>query len=138
LAKAPSAYKGQSRSSGVVDVVLESIDYIKAGKLRHLAVTTTALPSAALPQLPTVSEFVPGYEASQWYGIGAPTNTPAETVAKLNAEINATLTDPKIKARLADMGATVLPGSPTDFGKFIAEETEKWGKVIRTADIKPE
>jgi tripartite-type tricarboxylate transporter receptor subunit TctC len=120
------------------DVVLESIEYIRAGKLRPLAVTTTALPSAALPHLPTVSEFVPGYEASQWYGIGAPKKTPAEIVAKLNTEINATLADPKMKARFADLGGVVISGSPTDFGKLIADESEKWAKVIRAANIKAE
>jgi tripartite-type tricarboxylate transporter receptor subunit TctC len=118
------------------DPVLESIEYIRAGKLRPLAVTTAALPSAVLPHLPTVSEFVPGYEASQWYGIGAPKNTPAEIVAKLNTEINATLADPEMKARFADLGGTVLAGSPADFGKFITDETDKWGKVIRAANIK--
>jgi tripartite-type tricarboxylate transporter receptor subunit TctC len=101
-------------------------------------VTTAAIPSAALPHLPTVSEFVPGYEASQWYGIGAPKNTPAVIVAKLNTEINATLADPKMIARFADLGGTVLAGSPTDFGKLIVRETEKWGKVIKFAGIKPE
>src|SRR5262249_47335727 len=116
----------------------ESIEYIRAGKLRPLAVTTAALPSAALPHLPTVSEFVPGYEASQWYGIGAPKNTPAEIVAKLNTEINAALADPKMKARFADLGGAVLAGSPADFGNLIVAETEKWGKVIKFAGIKPE
>jgi tripartite-type tricarboxylate transporter receptor subunit TctC len=114
-----------------------SIEYIRAGKLRALAVTTTAR-SEALPDLPTIGEFLPGYEASQWYGIGAPKNTPAEIVDRLNKEINAALADPKIKARLADLGGTPLVGSPADFGKLIAEETEKWGKVIRAANIKPE
>jgi tripartite-type tricarboxylate transporter receptor subunit TctC len=99
---------------------------------------TTAIRSAALPDIPTVAEFVPGYEASQWYGLGAPKNTPAEIVDKLNKEINAALGDPKMKARLADLGGTPLPGSPADFGKFIAAETEKWGKVIRAANIKAE
>jgi tripartite-type tricarboxylate transporter receptor subunit TctC len=88
--------------------------------------------------VPTVAEFVPGYEASAWYGIGAPRNTPAAIVDKLNKEINAGLVDPKLKARFADLGSTVLPGSPDDFGKLIADETEKWGKVIRAAGIKPE
>jgi tripartite-type tricarboxylate transporter receptor subunit TctC len=97
--------------------MLESIEYVRASKLRPLAVTTATLPSAALPRLPTVSEFVSGYEASRWYGIGAPTNTSAEIVAKLNTEINATLADPKMKARFADLGSTVLAGSPADFGK---------------------
>ena len=114
-----------------------SIEYIRAGKLRALAVTT-ATRSEALPDMPTVGEFVPGYEASTWYGIGAPKNTPAEIIDKLNKEINAALADPKIKARLADLGGTVLAGSPADFGKLIADETEKWAKVIRAANIKPE
>ena len=114
-----------------------TIEHIRAGKLRALAVTT-ATRSQALPDIPTVGEFVPGYEASAWFGIGAPKNTPAEIVEKLNKEINAGLADPKIKARLADLGGTVLPGSPADFGKLIADETEKWGKVIRAANIKPE
>ena len=119
------------------DPMSSSIEYIKAGKLRALAVTT-ATRSEALPDIPTVGEFVPGYEASGWYGIGAPKGTPAEIVDKLNSEINAGLADPKIKARLADLGGTVLAGSPADFGELIADETEKWGKVIRAANIKPE
>ena len=94
--------------------------------------------SPVLPDLPTVAEFAPGYEFSFWTGIGAPRNTPAEIVDKLNAEINAALADPKMKARLAEWGATALPGSPADFGKLIADETEKWGKVIRAANIKAE
>jgi tripartite-type tricarboxylate transporter receptor subunit TctC len=114
-----------------------SIEYIRAGKLRGLAVTT-ATRSEALPDLPTVAEFVPGYEASQWYGVGAPKNTPAEIVHRLNKEINASLADPKIKDRLTDLGGVILGGSPTDFGNLIAEETEKWGKVIRAANIKAE
>jgi tripartite-type tricarboxylate transporter receptor subunit TctC len=119
------------------DAVPSSIEYIRTGKLRALAVTM-AMRLAVLPDIPTVGEFVPGYEASQWYGLGAPKNTPAEIVEKLNREINAALTDPKMKARLADLGGTPLPGSPADFGKLIAQETEKWGKVIRAANIKPE
>ena len=114
-----------------------SIEYVRAGKLRALAVTT-ATRSDALPDIPTVAEFVPGYEASQWYGVGVPKDTPTEIVDKLNKEINAGLADPKIKARLADFGGTPLVGSPADFGKLIAEETEQWGKVIRAANIKPE
>ena len=114
-----------------------SIEYIRTGKLRALAVTT-ATRSEALPDIPTVGDFVPGYEASTWFGVGAPKNTPAEIIDKLNKEINAGLADPKMKARLADLGGTVLAGSPADFGKLIADETEKWGKVIRAADIKPE
>ena len=119
------------------DTMPSSIEHIRAGKLRALAVTT-ATRSEALPDMPTVGEFVPGYEASAWYGVGAPKDTPAEIVDKLNKEINAALADPKIKARLADLGGTVLPGSPADFGKLIADETEKWGKVIRAANIKAE
>jgi tripartite-type tricarboxylate transporter receptor subunit TctC len=114
-----------------------SIEYIKAGRLRALAVTA-ATRSEVLPDVPTVGEFVPGYEASQWYGVGAPKNTPAEIVEELNKEINAGLAAPKLKARLADSGGTPIAGSPADFGKFIAEETEKWGKVIRAANIKAE
>ena len=114
-----------------------SIEYIRAGRLRALAVTT-ATRSDALPDIPTVGEFVPGYEASYWAGIGAPKATPAEIVEKLNKEINAGLADPKIKARLPDLGGDVLALSPADFGKLIADETEKWRKVIRTANIKPE
>jgi tripartite-type tricarboxylate transporter receptor subunit TctC len=114
-----------------------AIEYIRAGKLRALAVTT-ATRSEALPDIATVAEFVPDYEASVWAGIGAPKATPAEIVNKLNKEVNAALDNPKMKARLADLGGTVLPGSPADFGKHIAEETEKWGKVIRAGNIKPE
>ena len=114
-----------------------SIEHIRAGKLRALAVTT-ATRSEVLPDVPTVGDFVPGFEASSWFGVGAPKNTPAEIVDKLNKEINAGLADPKMKARLADMGGTVLPGSPADFGKLIADETEKWAKVIRAANIKAE
>jgi len=91
-----------------------------------------------LPDIPTVGDFVPGYEASGWYGIGVPKNTPAEIVDRLNAEINAALADPKMKVRFADLGGTVLPGSPGDFGKLLADENEKWGKVIRAANIKAE
>jgi tripartite-type tricarboxylate transporter receptor subunit TctC len=127
--------------SGQVQVMFNalpaSIEHIKTGKLRALAVTT-AMRSEALPYIPTVGEFVPGYEASQWYGLGAPKNTPAEIVEKLNREINAALADPKMKARLADLGGTPLPGSPADFGNLIAEETEKWDKVIRAANIRAE
>jgi tripartite-type tricarboxylate transporter receptor subunit TctC len=107
-----------------------AIEYIRAGKLRALAVTT-AKRSEALADIPTVSEFVPGYEASQWYGIGAPKSTPAEIVAKLNREINAGLADPRVKAQLADMGETALDGSPAEFANLIAEQTEKWAKVVK-------
>jgi len=114
-----------------------SIEYIRTGKTRALAVTT-ATRSEALPDIPTVAEFVPSYEASGWLGIGAPGNTPSEIVDKLNKEINAALADPNIKARFANLGATVLAGSPADFGKHIADETEKWAKVIKFAGIKAE
>jgi tripartite-type tricarboxylate transporter receptor subunit TctC len=112
-----------------------SIEYIRAGRLRALAVTT-ATRSETLPDLPTVGEFVPGYETSQWYGVGVPKNTPAEIVDKLNKEVNAGLANPKLKARLADLGGIALAGSPVDFGKFIADETEKWAKVIKFAGVK--
>jgi len=114
-----------------------SIEFIRAGKLRPLAVTT-AKRQGVLPDIPPLSDFLTGYEASGWSGLGAPKATPAEIVEKLNKEINAALADPKIKARLADLGGTPLVGSPADFGKLIADDTEKWGKVIRAANIKPE
>jgi tripartite-type tricarboxylate transporter receptor subunit TctC len=106
-------------------------------KLRPLAVTS-ATRSAALPDIPTVAEFLPGYEASAWYGIGAPKNTPTELVDKLNIEINAGLADPKIKEGLADLGGVLMPMTAAEFGKLIADETEKWAKVIKFAGIKPE
>jgi tripartite-type tricarboxylate transporter receptor subunit TctC len=115
---------------------VSSIGYIRAGQLRALAVTAAAR-SDALPDVPTVDEFVPGYEASAWFGVGAPKATPAEIVEKLNKEINAGLADPKLKARIAELGASTLPGSPADFGKLIADETEKWGKVVRAANVRP-
>ncbi len=139
-------YRGTAPSltdllGGQVQVTFTSmpsvIEYIRAGRLRALAVTT-ATRSEALPDIPTVGEFLPGYEGGIWYGLGAPKATPAEIVNKLNKEVNAALDDPKMKARLADLGGTVLPGSPADFGKHILEETEKWGKVIRAANIKAE
>jgi tripartite-type tricarboxylate transporter receptor subunit TctC len=105
--------------------------------LRALAVTT-ATRSDALPDIPTVGEFVPGYEASTWYGVGAPKSTPAEIIDRLNAAINAAIADPKLKARFADLGGTVLSGSPAGFGKLIADETEKWARVIKFAGMKPE
>ena len=114
-----------------------SIEFIRTNKVRALAVTS-ATRSEELPDVPTVAEFLPGYEASTWYGIGAPKNTATEIINKLNKEINAALADPKFKAQLTDLGGTAMPGSPADFRKFIADETEKWGKVIRTAHIKPE
>ena len=112
-------------------------DYIRTGKLRALAVTTASR-AEVLPELPTVGGFVSGYEASQWYGMGAPKNTPAEIIDYLSWEINAGLADPKMKARLADIGGEPLTGSPSQFGKFIAEETEKWAKVVKFAGMKPE
>jgi tripartite-type tricarboxylate transporter receptor subunit TctC len=112
-------------------------DYISTGKLRALAVTSASR-AEILPELPTVGEFVPGYETSQWYGIGAPANTSAQIVDKLSKEINAALSDPGMKARFAAIGGEPLPGSPAEFGKLIAEETEKWAKVVRAAGIKPE
>jgi len=114
---------------------LASIDYIRAGSLRALAVTTSTR-SDMLPDVPTIAEFAPGYETSAWFGLVAPKNTPTEIVSKLNKEINAGLTDLKIKARLAEFGGTALAGSPADFGKLIVDETEKWGNVIRLAGIK--
>jgi len=114
-----------------------SIEHIRAGRLRALAVTT-ATRSDALPDIPTVGEFLPGYEGSNWYGLGVPKATPAEIVNKLNKEVNAAFDDPKMKARLADLGGTPLPGPPVQFGRLITEETEKWGKVIRNANIKAE
>jgi len=112
-------------------------DYIRTGKLRALAVTSAAR-AEVLPELPTVGDFVPGYEASQWYGLSAPKNTSAEIVDKLNKEVNAALADSKMRERLAAIGGEPLPGSPAEFGKLIAEETEKWSKVVRAAGIKPE
>jgi tripartite-type tricarboxylate transporter receptor subunit TctC len=125
--------------SGQVQFVITSTasmtEYVRAGQLRALGVTT-ATRWEGLPDIPTVSDFLPGYEASQFFGLGAPKNTPAEIVDKLNKEINASLAHPQMKARLADLGGTVLPGSPTDFGKLLIDETEKWGKIIRSANIK--
>jgi tripartite-type tricarboxylate transporter receptor subunit TctC len=114
-----------------------SLEHIRAGKLRPLAVTTAAR-SQALPDIPTVGDFVPGYEASAFYGVGVPNGTPAEIVDKLNKEINAGLADPRIKSRLADLGGTVLAGSPAEFGKLIVDETEKWAKVVKFSGAKPE
>jgi tripartite-type tricarboxylate transporter receptor subunit TctC len=117
--------------------VASSIEYIKAGKLNALAVTSASR-SEALPDTPTVSEFVPGYEASSWYGVGAPRNTDVKIIARLNKEVGAALTDPQMKSRFADLGFSALACSPAEFGKFIAEDTEKWGKVIRAANIRPD
>ena len=112
-------------------------DYIRTGKLRALAVTSAAR-AEVLPELPTVADFVPGYEASQWYGLAAPRNTPAAIVGRLNKEINAAIADPAMKGRLAAIGGEPLPGTPAEFGRLIADETEKWAKVVRAAGIKPE
>ena len=120
-----------------VGAMTSSLEYVKAGSLRALAVTT-ATRSEALPEISTVSDFVPGFETSDWGGVSGPKGTPVEIIDRLNKEINAGLADPKIKARFADLGATVIPGSPADFGKLIAEETEKWAKVVRFAGIKAE
>jgi tripartite-type tricarboxylate transporter receptor subunit TctC len=119
------------------DNIPTSLEFIRAGKLRPLAITSTVR-SELLPDIPTVADFVPGYEASAWYGIGAPKSTPTEIIEKLNTTINAILADPTVKKRFADMGATLLPGSPAQFAKFIADETEKWGKVVKFSGAKPE
>jgi tripartite-type tricarboxylate transporter receptor subunit TctC len=137
-------YRGAAASltdllGGQVQVTLgtmsSSIDYIRTGRLRALAVTTVTR-SELLPHIPTVSDFVPGYEASIWLGVATPKKTPVEIIDRLNGEINAFLADPRMKARLAELGSTVLPGSPADFGKLITDETEKWAKVIKFAGIK--
>jgi tripartite-type tricarboxylate transporter receptor subunit TctC len=116
---------------------LSSIEFIRTGKLRPLAVTT-ATRSEVLPDLPTVSDFVPGYEASGWFGVGVPKGTPDEIIDKLNKEINAILADPKAKARFANLGASLMPGSPADFGKFVADETDKWAKVVKFSGARPD
>lgn len=125
--------------AGQVHVMFDNIptcaEHVKSGKLRGLAVTSTTR-SEVLPDLPTVADFLPGYEASAWYGIGAPKNTPAEVIDRLNKEINAILADPAAKARFAEMGAFLLPGSAADFGKLLADETEKWGKVVKFSGAK--
>jgi tripartite-type tricarboxylate transporter receptor subunit TctC len=126
---------------GRVQVIFDnlpgSIGYIRAGKLRALAVTTTTR-SPLLPDVPPLSDFVPGYAASAWFGVGAPRNTPAEIIERLNREINAGLADPAMQAPLIDIGGTMLPGSPADLGRLMAEETEKWGKVVRFAGLRPD
>jgi tripartite-type tricarboxylate transporter receptor subunit TctC len=127
--------------SGQVQVMFDnvptSIEFIRAGKLRPLAVTT-AQRSEVLPDLPTVADFVPGFEASAWYGVGAPKGTPAEIIDKLNSEINAILANPKTKSRFAELGASLIGGSPADFGRLVVEETDKWGKVVRFSGAKPD
>jgi tripartite-type tricarboxylate transporter receptor subunit TctC len=126
---------------GQVEVLFPSLassmEFIRTGKLRGLAVTS-AMRSDAIADLPSVGEFVPGYEISTWYGVGAPKGTPAEVIDKINKEIDAGLADPKMKARFADLGDVPMPMTPAEFGKFIADETEQWGKVIHAANIKPE
>jgi tripartite-type tricarboxylate transporter receptor subunit TctC len=140
------AYRGGAPAlidvmGGQVQVMFEptisTVGYVKSGKLRALAVTSTTR-SELLPDVPTVAEFVPGYEATQWYGIGAPRTTPADVIAKLNKEINAALADPKLNGRLTELGGIVTPMTPAELAKLIADETEKWAKVIRAANIKPE
>jgi tripartite-type tricarboxylate transporter receptor subunit TctC len=142
----PIAYRGGAPAlidliAGQMQVMFEptiaTVPYVTAGKLRALAVTT-ATRSELLPDVPAVGEFVAGYEASQWYGISAPKGTPAEVVDRLNKEINAALTDPRMKVRLAELGGVPTPMTPAEYGKLIADETEKWGKVVRAANIKPE
>jgi tripartite-type tricarboxylate transporter receptor subunit TctC len=118
-------------------IISSSIQYVRAAKLRALAVAT-ATRADVLPEIPLMSDFVPGYEASGWYGIGAPKNTPAEIIEKLNREINVGFDDPSVKARFADLGGIPLPGTPSDFRKLIAAETEKWGKVVKFSGIKPQ
>jgi tripartite-type tricarboxylate transporter receptor subunit TctC len=139
-------YRGEALAltdliGGQVQVVFgsvpASIQHIRAGKIRALAVTTSTR-SELLPDLPTVADFVPGYESSTWYGIGAPKRTPAEIIERLNVEINAALSDPRLRARLADLGGTAIGGSPADFGRLIAADTVKWAKVVKFANIKPE
>jgi len=119
------------------DLMPNSIAHVRSGKVRPLAITTTTR-SGALPDLPSVGDFVPGYKVNTWFGVGAPRGTPADIVDKLNEEINAALADPQMKARLAELGGTVLAGTPADFEKLIADETEKWARVIRAANIKPD
>jgi tripartite-type tricarboxylate transporter receptor subunit TctC len=142
----PVAYRGGGPAlidllAGQMQVMFEptiaAIEFIRSGKLRALAVTT-ATRSDLLPDVPTVGEFVPGYEASQWYGLGAPTGTPPEIVARLNQETNASLADPRLQAKLADLGGIPTPMTPAEFGKLIADETEKWAKVVLAGNIKPE
>ena len=127
--------------SGQVQVMFEPVagplEHLRSGRLRALAVTTTAR-SPALPDVPTVAEFVPGYEASSWYGLGVPKGTPAEIVDTLNRTVNAALADPKLRARFADLGATVLSGTPADFARLVADETEKWGRVVKSSGAKVE
>jgi tripartite-type tricarboxylate transporter receptor subunit TctC len=127
--------------SGQVQVMFDNVptsaEHIKSGRLRGLAVTSTAR-SEVLPDLPTVADVLPGYEASAWYGLGVPKGTPTEIIDRLNTETNAILADPKAKARFAELGASLLPGTPAEFGKLLEDETEKWGKVVKFAGVKPD
>ena len=118
------------------DAIASAVEHIRAGRLRPLGVTT-ATKADALPEVPVIADAVPGYEVSNWFGFGMPRNTPADVVMTFNKAVNQAIADPKLKARLAELGGILMPGSPADFGKLIAEETEKWGKVIRSANIKP-
>src|SRR5262249_9797509 len=118
------------------DAVTSTVEYIKAGRLRTLGVTSITR-TEALPETPVIADIVPGYEGSNWFGFGMPRNTPADAITTFNHAVNDALTDPKLKIRLAELGGILMPGSAADFGKLIAEETEKWGKVIRSANIKP-
>jgi len=122
---------------GAMGTVLLLIEQIRAGAVRPIGITS-ATRSELLPEIPTVGEFIPGFASANWIGVGVPRNTPAEIIDKLNVQINAALANPRIKGRIAELGGTGLPGSPADFGKLVADETEKWGKVIRAANIKPE
>ena len=126
---------------GQVQVMFDNIptamEFVRSGKLRGLAVTGAGR-SETLPDLPTVADFLPGYEATSWYGLGAPKGTPNEIIEKLNREVNAILAEPKTKARFLELGASMLPGSPAEFGKLVADETEKWGKVVKFAGVKPD
>jgi len=119
------------------DILTSSIGHIRSGALRALAVTT-ATRSQVLPDLPTVGDSLPGYEASAWYGIAAPKSTPSHIIDKLNTEMNAGLADAAVRARLAELGGTIIPGSPADFGKLVADEIDKWGKVVKFSGAKPE
>jgi tripartite-type tricarboxylate transporter receptor subunit TctC len=139
-------YRGQAPAltdllAGQVQVLFATTpgttDFIKSGQLRALAVTTASR-AEVLPDLPTVADSLPGYEASQWYGLCAPRNTPVDIIDRLNKEVNAALVDPRMKARFADIGGEPLAGSPAAFGKLIADETEKWAKVVKFASLKPE
>ena len=145
-ARALKPYRGGAPAltdliSGQVQVMFDnvptSIEFIRAGKLRPLAVTTAAR-SNVLPDLPTVADFVPGYEASAWYGVGVPKGTPEAIIGKLNKETNAILADPKARARFDELGASLIAGSPAEFGQLVADETEKWAKVVKFSGARPD